>query len=156
MKMNLLEIGEMIIEDDIRKLETKMNLKLPEEYRNFLLQNNGGVPENDVEFSFIELDVVTQENREQGSDIQYFYNVDEMLEAYQNLVDEELIHKNYIPVACDSFGNEILICSDSDENNGCVFFANHEMVNPDGSFWITSKIANSFNEFINILVPIEY
>ena len=154
--MKLSEIGEIISEDDIRKLETKLNLKFPTEYKKFLLQNNGGMPEEEVEFSFIEIDVTTRKSFEQGSDIQYFYNTDEMIESYENLVCEELINKTYIPIACDSFGNEILLCLNPNENYGCVFFSDHESTNLDDSFWSVSKIADSFNKFIDMLKPMEF
>lgn len=153
--MNLLETGEMITEQDICKWEIKMNFKLPEEYKIFLLENNGGIPEYEVEFSFVEIDLTTKEQYEQGTDIHYFYSIDEIIEIYQNLISEKLIHKNYIPIACDSFGNEILLSLEPNKDNGCVFFANHEMLNLNDSFWITSKITDSFNEFIDKLKQIE-
>lgn len=152
--MKLLEVGEMITEKDIYKIEKKMNLEFPVEYKKFLLRNNGGMPEDEVEFRFAEYNPMTQEKREQGSDIHYFYSIEEITNIYQNLVCEELIHKNYIPIACDSFGNEILLGSNKDSIG--VFFANHEMLNSNDSFWYISKIADTFDDFMNMLRPIEY
>lgn len=154
--MKFTEVGEMITENYIQELETKINLLFSTQYKNFLLQNNGGMPEDDVEFTFTEIDPETNEKYKQGSDIHYFYNTDEMMNAYENLICEKLIQDDYLPIACDSFGNQILLYLGSGKENGAVYFSNHEVVNPNDTFWVASKVADSFNEFIDKLHIIEY
>lgn len=56
-----------------------------------MLKTNGGMPEDEVEFDFIENGTSDEEEFEQGSDIHYFYDNNEIMESYENLVDEELI-----------------------------------------------------------------
>lgn len=147
--MKLTDIGAPVAEKDLQQLEAELGVILPADYQEFLLLNNGGMPEEDVEFEFIEIDSATGERYDQGSDIQYFYNIDELLEAYQNLTDEGLIEKDSVPIASDSFGNTILLCRDG------VFFVNHEIEVADGETSPASFVASSFNEFINMLKPME-
>ena len=154
--MNLIEVGNNLCDEDIEKIENILNLKLPQDYKNFLLKTNGGIPEDEVEFSFIETNLLTNETYNQGSDIHYFYNNDELLSAYNNLTSEKLIQNVYVPIACDSFGNEILMCLENNCNFGSVFFADHESTNPNDSFWSLFKISNSFTEFVNMLKPVEF
>ena len=154
--MELLEIGKIITEDELNELETKLKLKFPMEYKAFLETNNGGMPKVEVGFHFTEKNIETQETWEQGSDIHYFYSVDEMLEAYDNLVYESSIPNDYIPIACDSFGNNVLLCLNIQKNYGGVFFANHEIENVDNTFGNLSFVSNSFNEFMDSLKEINF
>lgn len=152
--MKLLEIGAQISEDDILKLEATLGITFPQEYKSFLLQNNGGMPEDDVEYDFIETNPATGEKHDQGSDIQYFYNTEELTQAYESLTCEELIPASYIPIACDSFGNDILL-STAPNDVGHVCFANHEAEHPDSPFSVISEVADSFSEFLSMLRPME-
>ena len=69
---------------------------------------------------------------------------------YRNLYGSELIPEYYCPIADDSCGNEILLCTDENNKYGAVFFADHELFYEDESFVIT-KLADSFEEFIHLL-----
>ena len=60
-----------------------------------------------MQFDFIENGTSDQDEFEQGSDIHYFYDDNEIMESYENLVDEELIPDEYLPIACDSYDNQI-------------------------------------------------
>lgn len=154
--MKLLDIGKKLTKDDLSELENKLNILLSSDYRIFMLQNNGGTPDKMIGLSFIEIDPVTRKAFNQGTDVQYFYNLDELYDAYENLLPEELIPKKYISFACDSGGNEILLCCDESENNGKIYFSNHELYEPITGLWVRTEIANSFNEFISSLEPINY
>lgn len=154
--MELFEIGKIITEKDLNELETKLKVKFSMEYKAFLEKNNGGMPKEALGFRFIEKDIETQKTWEQGSDIHYFYNVDEMLEAYENLTYECMIPNDYIPIACDSFGNNILLCLNLQKNYGGVFFANHEIEKTNKGFDNISFVANSFNEFLDSLYLIDF
>lgn len=116
--MNLIEVGEKLSNKDIKKMEDALHLDFPQDYKDFLLKTNGGMPEDEVEFDFIESDPSTKEELEQGSDIHYFYDDNEVIESYGNLVDEGLIPAEYLPIACDSFYNQILIYLGKDDNYG--------------------------------------
>lgn len=153
--MNLIEVGEKLSNKDIKKMEGALHLDFPQDYKDFLLKKNGGMPENEVEFDFIESDPSTKEELEQGSDIHYFYDDNEVIESYGNLVDEGLIPAEYLPIACDSFDNQILIYLGKDDNYGSIFFADSESEDPEGSSWGLSKVADSFTAFLDMLRPME-
>ena len=108
--MKLVEVGEKLSSKDIKEMEGELNLSFPKDYKDFLLKTNGGMPEDEVEFDFIENGTSDEDEFEQGSDIHYFYDDNEIMESYENLVDEELIPDEYLPIACDSFDNQILLC----------------------------------------------
>lgn len=148
--MQLVNKGEKLTQKDIEVIQKQIGYKLTAEYTEFLLKNNGGEPESEVEFSFI-----GDDGQEQGSDIQYFYNKDELLEAFENLTAEELIAKDYISIATDSFGNEILVYLGEGDNRGNIYFAYVESETEDGS-WYLAKVADSFNEFMGIIKPMEF
>ena len=95
--MKLVEVGEKLSSKDIKEMEGELNLSFPKEYKDFLLKTNGGMPEDEVEFDFIENGTSDEDEFEQGSDIHYFYDDNEIMESYENLVDEELIPDEYLP-----------------------------------------------------------
>ena len=149
--MNLSEIGKKLTQEDLSELESKLNIILSSDYKVFLLQNNGGTPDKMIGLDFIEIDPNTNKSFDQGTDVQYFYDIDLVITAYGNLIAEELIPEKYISFACDSCGNAILLCSDASENNGKVYFANHGLYNQTTGAWVITEIASSFDEFIGKL-----
>ena len=151
--MKLTEIGRTLNETDISQMEDKIKLAFPKDYVAFLCETNGGVPEEDVEFSF---QVTDSEQEEQifGSDVQYFYNDEEAMEGYENLTAENLIEHTFFPIACDSFGNEILL-SLCEKDYGCVYFSDCESETEDAP-WALVKVANTFSEFVDSLEITDY
>ena len=53
--MELFDEGIKLTKEDISKYEKKINTKFPEAYVNFLLESNGGTPEEDLAFDFIDI-----------------------------------------------------------------------------------------------------
>lgn len=138
--MKLVEVGEKLSSKDIKEMEGELNLSFPKDYKDFLLKTNGGMPEDEFE---------------QGSDIHYFYDDNEIMESYENLVDEELIPDEYLPIACDSFDNQILLCLGKGDNYGTIYFADAESEESEDSGWVLSKVADSFTAFLGMLKPAE-
>ncbi len=113
------------IEEKIAAFENKHGIKLPEQYRNFLLKYNGGItPETEFKY------------KRTSSDIRAFYGIGENIDYYsfENVFETVLkgilplsafIEKGILPIAEDSWGNYITIGID-DENRGKVFFCDHE------------------------------
>jgi SMI1 / KNR4 family (SUKH-1) len=105
----------------IARLEQKFGCALPDSYRRFLIEFNGGKPERRV-FTFIE------RGRESVAAIRYFYadcdsraySIEEKLRIYSGRIPE-----GYLPIACDSFGN-LLLLSVSAQHHGEIYFWNHE------------------------------
>ena len=147
--MKLTEIGRKLSKKDILEMEAKIKLLFPKDYAAFLCETNGGVPEEDVEFSYRAEEPECDEETILGSDVQYFYNAEEAMEAYANLTAENLIAATYFPIACDSFGNEILL-SLCEKDYGCVCFADCES-ETENTLWMLVKVANTFSEFIDSL-----
>ena len=137
----------------LRVLEKYWNINFPEDYREFLLKNNGGIPEKDC-FSFKE--------REDGSDLRCFLGI--YPDQHSNLLDFLKIYKDRIldymfPIGYDSAGNLILI-SVKNSDRGKIYFWDHELeADMDrgevADYSNLTLIADSFDEFINSLYDYE-
>jgi len=148
--MILKDSGKILNKESIKEVETKLNIKFPQEYIEFMLEHNGGRPVKPLTYTFIEEDPDTHQSFENNSDIHTFNAMEDIPSFYENLVSAEVIPKFYCPIANDSCGNELLICLDHSEYHGNLFFADHELCDSE-EHWILSKIANTFNDFINLL-----
>ena len=136
--------------DRIQAFERKNNFKLPKDYSNFLLLNNGGYIEKGV---FLINDF-------QGYDkIEVFHGF-ELNNEYSNLdylVDmfPDRFIKNIIPVGRDGGGNYICLNVNEGEDYGKIYFYDHEVDNEnnDGTLnWDNLYlVADSFTEFIEKL-----
>lgn len=148
--MELTNVGEKLTEQDISKIENELDVQLPQDYKNFLLKNNGGSPVEGWIFDFTQIIPESDEPFENNSVIRKFSALSELPFFYGNLIAEELIPKKFLPIASDPFGNEILLCADQD-NYGRIYFADHEMYDPETDYWILTELADSFAEFIDKL-----
>ena len=128
--------------------ELSWDIRLPDEYRQFLLTYNGGRP-IPCEFNF--------KGQDSGSAIDGFlglgggknYDLLKTIKLFQGRLPAR-----FFPVACDQGGNQICL-SVSGPDSGKVYFWNHEFEaderygdNPETADNIT-LIADSFNEFLN-------
>jgi cell wall assembly regulator SMI1 len=140
-------------ENQINDLEKKFNICLPNEYRNFLLKYNGGIPRPSV-FNFKD-----NGGQETNSLVHYFYaiynesNYDNLEQNYILYIKEKRIPLNILPIADDPFGNMICI-SLSGNDCGNVYFWNHEEEVENESYDNLSLIANNFNEFLDNLYEV--
>lgn len=151
--MNLHGSGAKVTEEDLLNFENQIKGKLSEEYKAFLLSTNGGYLDDFlVTPDFVE--IIDGEEFTQSINPDKFYDLSEVIEEYEVNLEDEVIHKGYIPIAYDSSGNLILLVAEIGEDNGKIFFANHEEQDDDGIF-ILSKLADSFDEFIESLYPFE-
>ena len=148
--MELKECGKKIDSSSFSEVENLILGQLPEDYKAFMLEHNGGRPLKRYVLSFTEHDPETDKDFESGLDIYSFNKIEDIPLFYNNLYGSELIPEHYCPIADDSCGNEILLCTIKDSNYGNIFFADNEMFEADESFVIT-KLADSFEEFINLL-----
>lgn len=81
--------------------------------------------------------------------MEYFFPLNEIAFEYEDMLDDEYIPSKYIPISRTSFGNLILICT---ETNG-VYFANHDLFDTVNEHFTISKIADSFSLFMDMLYP---
>lgn len=140
------------------KVEKKLGFCFPDSYKQFLVENNGGEPDENYAFSFYEV----EGNGKTSTVISCFYSIncgevfnpDDLVSSYCALVESEQVPIGYLPIAEDVFGNYVLI-SCVGEHQGCVFFGNAELENAETGFIQMSMIAESFSEFINMLYKME-
>lgn len=139
-----------VTESDIQAFETHLNARLPEEYRQFLMQHNGGKPEPrcfpvDID-GFPNEDCITYflclSDTEQDS-------LSKTLKIYRNRIPANLL-PIALPVAVD------LVClSISGDDYGTVYFWDHnwEVTEYEPDYTNVHFVAHSFNELLNNLYP---
>ena len=141
---------------DLQNIENTKNCILPKEYKNFLLNYNGGKPywksfaigEELIkgELSFDNIRCFYGICSDTGS-VMYNYDIFQVIKARHNRIP-----KNLLPIATDSFGNEICLCIQG-SNYRKVYFWDHENEGMDDNeepWWQNVYlIANSFDEFID-------
>ena len=98
----------------IAELENKHHITLPEEYRKFLRKYNGGFTPK-TKFK----------KGKTASDLKGFYGLGGVKLSFDALDLEEWVDRSVWPVACDSFGNFVVIGLDQ-ERRGKVYFWDHE------------------------------
>lgn len=141
------ENGPPLSDDDIVALERQLGVSLPSSYRQFLLKNNGGRPEPDI---------IHIEGLGGGStDIQVFFRVNGCVESSNILSNWEScsgrIPDQFLPIGCDSLGSVFCICL-SGVSRGAVVFCLLTFDEDDGTIYF---VANSFDEFLDRIVPFE-
>ena len=143
--MNIVGYGKTL-EEDIVKFEKEIKFRLPDDYRNFLLTFNGGVPKD--KYSYFKLNGVEECI---GLQVLYGLNVDvdldlkEWFDEYNgDLLDDSIIIGHGL-----GFGFIVLI--NSPDVSG-IYFWDHtfelDCTSEDENVY---KISDSFSDFINAL-----
>ncbi|MFS0765701.1 MULTISPECIES: SMI1/KNR4 family protein [Peribacillus] len=127
---------------DIKQFEQEYDVTLPKQYVDFLLEYNGGYPQ---ESSF----KISDDEGE--SLVNKFYGIRDMKSNLGKVFEvlEGEIPEDFISIANDPGGNEILL-GVSGEYQGKVYFWFHDIELEDemGNMFI---LADSFDEFLNNL-----
>lgn len=134
-------INKELTEEDLVHFELSIGLKLPEEYRYFLLLNNGGEPETN------EFDIPNQNN---SCGVNKFLGVNEIKNEKINLGSR--LVESALPIAYAECGN--LVCITLGEKNGEIYFWDHELEanNNELPSWKNMFfLASSFDEFLHSL-----
>lgn len=108
--------------------EGRNELKLPDQYKTFLIKYNGGETPN-----------TSFDTGDEASDLKGFYGLGDNKYSLDKVALKASEGENYLPIALDSFGNDILI----NIKMGSIYFHNHE----NGKM---IKITEDFGDFINI------
>ena len=151
MVVTMLEMKATLKEQDIGEFERRTGLKFPPQYRAWLLRYNGGRPEpKGFRYKY-------ESGPYTDSCVAWFFNLGDA--KYERLEGELRVYKNpddkrlpdeLIPFARDPFGNLICI-SMCGENQGKVYFWDHEEEDTPPSYRNCHLIADSFDEFIAAL-----
>ena len=135
-------------EHELNQLEVRIGSSLPYDYRNFMAKYNGGRPEPS---GF----VFPTTNGMSDSAVRYFLTLDESEERYsiQEFLNRYIdrIPQKLVPIACDSFGNLVLLDAGA-KSVGAVCFWDHEKESVDEPTWDNiTVVAASFTEFLDSL-----
>jgi hypothetical protein len=121
MRVEIHESKAPITDDQIKKIENRLRISLPQDYKDFLLKHNGGYPDPDA-FIFRR-----GEKSEEGAVDRFLAihdgqhdNLARYLEWYKGRLP-----RNLFPVAHDPGGNLIAI-SVSGDDVGKVYFWDHD------------------------------
>jgi len=136
-----MKISKFVIDDfdyKIQDYSTKMGIIIPDTYKRFLKKYNGGLTIN-TKFNINGI----------KSDVKAFYGLGDVKYSLNKVDIIESDNVKYIPIACDSFGNMIMI-SAGDEN---VYFSDHEKgfdlkpLNCDFTHFINNCITSEINPY---------
>ena len=143
--MEILNSKSAISKDEIKKFEQIIEYKLPEDYTQFLLKYNGGIPKK-TDFDYEGID------GEESSVVQLFLSLgdqhsENIKQDYNYYLGEGRILEGIVPIAYDPFGN--LIClSLVEETYNQIWFWDHELEEEENNLFFVTK---TFNDFIKIL-----
>ena len=141
--MKLNETGPELSSKDIKRFEKKQGIKLPEPYKKFLTENNGGYPGKSL-FKISDA---------QGESVlNIFFGIGDM---YDNLADFIRIYKGrmpeeFFPIADDSNGNSICLGLEGQYQEN-IFFWDHEQENEDADMSNMYFLAKDIYEFVESL-----
>lgn len=118
------------VEEKVINLERRYKITLPTQYKNFLYKYNGGyTPKTKFKIGKI------------SSDLRGFYGIGDVKMSLDSVELGKWLEKNIFPIACDSFGNYIIIGLNNDDA-GKIYFCDHEKGNK------TEYISNNLRDFI--------
>lgn len=146
-ELGLNSIGEA----DVLILEKKLGVTLPVDYREFLLQHNGGRPTEFLmngPFGKLAINDLYGIGKEEG-------RVGDIATTFEFF--DGRIPKGFISIGDNAGGDKVLLGTDEAGVNG-VFFFDHENepANPNipwEEFPNLYKLADSFNDFLEALQP---
>lgn len=141
------ETARKLSEKDIEELELGLNVILPENYKQFLMQYNGGRPVPDC------YPIEGLKNNPYGG-IHFFFGIHREIDSgnlsWNYTVMEGRLPKGFLPIASDGSG-DILCLALSGKNEGRIFFWDYYgELNPP-TFENLYFVANSFEELLDRL-----
>jgi cell wall assembly regulator SMI1 len=145
------ETGRTLSEAEVVALERRISCRLPEPYRRFLLEHNGGRPP-------VNADVIDIEHLPGSEvDVKVFFGIEDPIESCNidwNLKTfEGRIGDQLLPVACDSFGNLFCI-SLSPPDYGSVVYCDFDPSWHLGAA-IYYRVAPDFDSFLGRIRSLE-
>ncbi|MBR2683602.1 MAG: SMI1/KNR4 family protein, partial [Atopobiaceae bacterium] len=136
--MKLCDSGKQLTQESLTRLEEVLGLPLPSDYKGFMMEANGGTPEEDLVYRFV--DVATGRTNESDVrellviyDNQEDDNWDDILRTHTTMVEEGTIPPHFLPVATDSGGNPLCMSLRKDDF-GSIWFCDHELEDRETGF----------------------
>lgn len=136
--------------EDIEKVEKELGFKLPQDYKTFLLDTNGGINSN-YELSFR----IKELNDNIVIDVIFGIDVDEnanILSVTKSLAGE--MHPNSILIG-DSIQHGFIVMICTGANKGIYYWDESYIYDISNDECNMYKIANDFREFLEILTPLD-
>lgn len=135
----------VVIDEDISKLEKKYNIELPDDYKEFICQFNGGVPRNKF-FTTVDGKV--------SSLVDFFFPfvgyIDINVESeYLGITLSKIIPDKYLVIAQTPAQNRILLSLSKDDYGSVLYWAWDEEPDPEScSKKYMRVISESFKSFL--------
>ena len=134
-------IHERLSKEDLNSFENKHNITLPQDYRDFLLEYNGGYP----------LTGTYKISEEIGESIlNIFYGIGSMYDNLEKKFDifDEILDIGFIPIADDPSGNQICIGINQEYFGQIYHWAHDEEQDGMKNMYF---LANNIDEFLDNL-----
>lgn len=151
--MNLKRPPIAATESDVVAFEVRHRIRLPADYREFLLESNGGYVDGTYTF-----EISTQEGR---TTLQQFYRLRDKPRSTQTIEYMRSLTGTRLPSALLSIGSDLgggKLCLGVDgPEYGKVFFWDPGRdfdETPDGSFENIHEVAPTFSDFLGRVTPI--
>ena len=141
---NFRECGPQICDEDIRAVEREIGISLPQDYRDFLLAQNGGRPEPNA------FPINGLENNPFGT-IQVFLGIEDAIEScnldwtYHTFSGR--LPDNLIAIARDDCGDLICLSLYGEDAGSVIFWDRHQEIE-EPSYANVYHVADSFAEFL--------
>jgi hypothetical protein len=138
--VRIIEQGPKIAEIQVASLAKKLGASLANDYKIFLLENNGGRPKPDI----IDIEGLAGT----PTDVQEFFAIGGEIEASElsgqlNFIRECCPDQHVLPIACDSFGSLFCLKVIGGVASSIVFC---DLSNQSRNFY---DVAPTFTEFLN-------
>lgn len=144
--------GPALTAESFTALESKFQLRLPEDYKAFMLCTNGGYTKEIYYTPKFYLKIPgSLRVEEYGSDLDYLFPLSEVERQYEDFLDDPVLPAGYVPIGHDSGGSYFVINTTPGKEFGSVWYADHEVWDERTGFFATGKISNSFSSFMNSL-----
>jgi hypothetical protein len=146
-KIKFEKSAPQISANELNEFERQLQVSLPEDYKTFVLNNNGGRPDKSC---------FTTGNDVSSSDLDWLFSFEvgeSHISIFRNIfLFKDRIPNDLLPIGRDPFGN--LICIGLEDKLGKIYFWDHEEEADDdekSTYTNVYKISDSFVDFINML-----
>lgn len=140
-------------ESELARIERMVGFRLPDDYKAFMIRENGGEPEPST-FRYM-----NQAGPYTDGRVRYFYSIhagkpslERAITIYKTPKEHRRMPEEFVPIGADSFGNQICLCV-AGPDYGSVWFWDHDNEGPEGAPVRDNLhlIGTSFSDFLERL-----